>query len=129
MTKIFMNLVNFIDFQYNFQNILKSFKFPRKTPIFIQFPIPNWVRNSPDFQKMGKNSPGWQRCVLVWCTAYNLWTITWIVHFELPSGWKGLTKCIPRDCLNSTLCIIYSLCPHLINIMNIYYYIRYLYNV
>ena len=65
MTKIVMKFIIFIVFQYNYQNISKSFKFPRNTPIFIQFPgefpILNWGRNSPDFQKMGKHSPSWQR--------------------------------------------------------------------
>ncbi len=66
MTKMVPNSTIFIVFKHNLQNISKSFKFPRNTPIFIQFPgefpIPNWGRNSPDFPKMGKNSPSWQRC-------------------------------------------------------------------
>ena len=46
----------------------------------------------------------------MYSTAYNLWTFTLFVHFELPFGWKGLTKFIPRDCLNSTLIyILFSL--------------------
>ena len=31
--------------------------------------------------------------VLLWCTVYNLWTCTWIVHFL---GSKGLPKSIPE---------------------------------
>ena len=41
----------------------------------------------------------------MYSTAYNLWTFTWFVHFEL-SGWKGLKKFIPRDSPNSPLIYI-----------------------
>ena len=51
-----------------------------------------------------------EHTVLMYSTAYNLWTFTWVVHFELPLGWKGLKKFIPRDFLNSTLIyILFSL--------------------
>ena len=30
--------------------------------------------------------------VLLYSTAYNLWTFTWIVHFELPFRLKGTDK-------------------------------------
>ena len=42
----------------------------------------------------------------MYSTTYNLWTFAWFVHFASLSGWKGLTKFIPRDCLNSTLIYI-----------------------
>ena len=46
--------------------------------------------------------------VLMYSTAYKLWTFTWFVHFEL-SGWKGLKKFIPRDSFNSSLYILFSM--------------------
>ena len=58
-TNLTINVMNyFIVIMHNFQNISASYKFTRNTQIFNQFPwdypIPHWVRNSPDFQKMGK---------------------------------------------------------------------------
>ena len=76
MTKIVMKFIIFIVFQYNYQNISKSFKFPRNTPIFIQFPgeFPsgNLSRNSPDFQKMGKKFPQLENELLM--ALYNILT-------------------------------------------------------
>ena len=46
----------------------------------------------------------------MYSTAYNLWTFTWFVHFELPFRLKGTEKFIPRDSLNSPLIyILFSL--------------------
>jgi len=59
-----------------------------------------------------------EHIVLMYSTAYNLWTFTWFVHFELPFRLKGtdkihtegFSKFIPRNCLNSTLMyILFSL--------------------
>ena len=46
----------------------------------------------------------------MYSTAYNLWTFTWFVHFELPFRLKGTKKIIPGDSLNSPLIyILFSL--------------------
>ena len=37
-------------------------------------------------------SPNFKNTVLVYSTAYNLWTFTWFVHFELPFRLKGTEK-------------------------------------
>ena len=51
-----------------------------------------------------------EHSVFMYSTAYNWWTFTWFVHFELPFSLKGTEKFIPRDCLNSTLIyILFSL--------------------
>ena len=42
----------------------------------------------------------------MYSTAYNLWTFTWFVHFELPFRLK---KFIPRDSFNSSLFILFSM--------------------
>ena len=50
-----------------------------------------------------------EHTVLMYSTAYNLWTLHDLYTFISLSGYKGLTKFIPRDCLNSTLIYIYSI--------------------
>ena len=39
----------------------------------------------------------------MYSTAYNLWTFTWFVHFELPFRMKGTDKSHTEGFLNSTL--------------------------
>ena len=51
----------FITIYKRYQKILNSPEIPKFSFSYGEFPIPNWCRNSPDFQKMGKNSPSWQR--------------------------------------------------------------------
>ena len=46
--------------------------------------------------------------ILVWCTAYNLWTFTWIVHFELPFRLKVTDK-IHTEGLSKFYSNIYSI--------------------
>ena len=47
--------------------------------------------------------------VLVWCTAYNLWTFSWIVHFELPFTLKGTDKIHTEGLFKFHSNIFYSL--------------------
>ena len=41
---------------------------------------------------MNWNELFWEHTVLLYSTAYNLWTFTWFVHFELPFRLKGTEK-------------------------------------
>ena len=47
--------------------------------------------------------------VLLWCTAYNLWTFPWVVHFELLFKLKGTEQIYTEGYFPSIL--ISALCP------------------